>query len=252
MKAISPLLLVVLMVGPLVAETKSPAPPAAPAKVPEKKTPATPAGPATPAAAKTRSATPLAALARYKGKAGKPTNNVMTATRSGEQAAVRLIALAPGEDGLTEKECPRLWWYQSEPTRGGELEFVLSELSAQDAGVLLRVPLPPMARGFNSVDLGHPKVNPKSVKLRNGARYQWTINLRDQSGSTPVYCRLRYEMSATVVENEPLDQALPRLADSGNWYELFDLTSTSPDCTDEMRFDLAAQIGLTKALIQGR
>lgn len=248
MKALAPLLLIALLAAPLSAETKA----AAPAPAPEKKSPApAPAAPAAPAPAKTRSATPLAALARYKGKAGKPTNNVMTATRSGQQAAVRLVAVAPGDEGVTEKERPRLWWYQSEASRGGELEFVLSEVSASNSGVLLRVALPPMKRGFNEIDLQHPKVNPDALKLKAGTRYQWTLNLRDGPASTPVHCRIRYEKPASAVENEPLEQALPRLADAGNWYELFDLTSTSPDCTDEIRFALAAQIGLTKAVIQG-
>lgn len=246
MKALAPLLLIALLAAPLSAETSAPAP--APAPAPEKKSPAPPAAPA-PAA--TRSATPLAALARYKGKAGKPTNNVMTATRSGEQAAVRLVALGPGDGGMTEKDSPRLWWYQSEATRGGELEFVLSEVSASNPRVVLRAPLPPMPRGFNAIDLKNPKVNTDSMKLQVDTRYDWTINLRNGSASTPVSSRIRYEKPASTVENEPLEQALPRLADAGNWYELFDLTSSSPDCTDEIRLALAAQIGLTKAVIQG-
>lgn len=175
----------------------------------------------------------------------------MTATRSGEKASVRLVALGPGDGGLTEKDSPRLWWYQSEATRGGELEFVLSEVSASSPRDVLRVPLPPMPRGFNVIDLKNPKVNPKSMKLRVDTRYDWTINLRNGAASTPVSSRIRYEPASSAA-NEPIDQALPRLAESGNWYELFDLTLASPECTDQIRFALASQIGLTQEVIEGR
>ncbi len=243
MKALAPLLVLALFAAPLTAQT--------PVPVPEKKSPAAPAPPAPPAPAKPRSATPLAALAKYKGKAGKPTKNVMTATRNGGQAAVRIVALGPSEVGLTEKERPRLWYYQSQPTRGGELEFVLSEVSLSGSAEPMRFPLPPLPRGFNAIDLKLLKFKSQPVKLQPGKRYDWTIYLRKGKELTPVSCPIRYEKPASAVENEPLEQALPRLADAGNWYEIFDLTSTSAECTDDIRFALAGQIGLTKAIIQG-
>lgn len=161
---------------------------------------------------------------------------------------MRLVAIAPADEGLTSKEMPRLWWYQSADTRSGELEFVLSELSGRGGHEVLRRPVPPMKKGFNVVDLANPNVNPERLKLKNGTSYQWTINLRHGSQLTPVYCRMRMAaLDPAPGREQTAEEQLARLSNTKNWYELFDLMASLPPGPDEKfegRATLIKQVGL--------
>lgn len=191
---------------------------------------------------------------RFKGKAGAPGRNTVTATRSGNLADLRIITIAPGEKTLkpgeepvTAKAQPRLWWYQSESTARGELQFVLSRIDGAKPGVVMKSVIPAMGKGFNVVDLTKGRFKAAGVSLEDGATYQWTIISAASPGSPQAFCRMKVDFARS-------GEGLEALAGSGNWYELFDAAATA--ATDasgaesasmaELRDDLLIQIGLDK------
>lgn len=199
----------------------------------------------------------LAALMRYKPKPGraKPATGrrVIAATRSGGAAPVKLVALAPAAAGITAVAQPRLWWWQSAPTSGGELEFVLTRMGTRPTTVI-EVKLGPMKAGFNAIDLSGTAVNPTKATLEPGAEYQWTLGCFSGPRKESVFVRMaRVEdpALAKLLAAEPGSAAsVASLSESGNWYELFDTVAFSsgrePQNADlaTLRADLLRQVGL--------
>lgn len=199
--------------------------------------------PAPPAAGAEKKPAPAPRI-RFRGKAGAPTNTTLTATRSSDQSKVTLMAMAPGNEGVTLRTRPRLWWWQSAATAAGDLEFVLSRIDGTTPQVLLQRPLTAMKAGFNHVDFRNERFNSEGVTLEGGAVYQWTIVLTNEEGDPQVFCRLttRFDETATDIAS---------LAESGNWYELFDLVCTSAEAAGapaglrSLRNEIISQAGLT-------
>lgn len=181
---------------------------------------------------------------RFRGKAGAPTTTTLTATRSEDKSKVSLMAMAPGHEGVSLRPHPRLWWWQSAATGAGDLQFVLSRMDGTTPQVLMQRPLPAMKAGFNHVDFRNERFNEKGVSLESAAIYQWTIVLAREPASPQVFCRLttRFDDTATDIAS---------LADTGNWYELFDLVCTSAEAVgapaglSALRNELITQAGLT-------
>lgn len=225
------------LIGITFAEEAPPPPP-----VPQSPSPAVPAK---------QESKPTPQKIRFKGKTGAPTTCTVTATRNGKPTGIRLVILAPGNEGVTRKSRPRLWWHQSEATAARDLEFTLSRRDEANPTVLLQRPLLAMEKGFNFVDLEHPGFNNKNITLESGGIYQWTIRLVSEETAPQVFCRMKVGLSETP--NTAPD--LGKLAESGNWYELFDAVATSAqDSSSEaghwadLRLGLLQQIGLAAAV----
>lgn len=171
----------------------------------------------------------LGALANYNGKAGRTDNNAHLITRAGNQPALRIVALSPGDEGTSVHAKPVLWWHQSGPSANAELEFILTKLGGRRPEELLRVPLRPMPGGFNSLSLANPALNPEGLELAPGIPYQWTISVRGEDTNAAVFATLQRTENKTLAEavtEAPLDpETLNSLSASGNWYELFDVVS---------------------------
>ncbi len=189
---------------------------------------------------------------RFKGKAGAPGRNTVTATRSGNLADLRIITIAPGEKTLkpgeepvTAKTHPRLWWHQSESTASGELQFVLSRIDGPKPGIVFKSGIPAIEKGFNVVDLTSGRFKAAKVSLEDGATYQWTILSAKSPGSPQAFCRMKV---STATNGEDLEA----LAESGNWYELFDaaMDTSGAEAASmaELRGELIRQIGLDKLI----
>lgn len=194
----------------------------------------------------------LAAMARFRGKPGKPSTNVMTATRSDGLPDLKVAALAPATDGLTASEAPRFWWVQSHDTRGGELEFVLTALGRAGPAEVFRSPVPPMKAGYNHIDLANPRANPGRHTLEAGREYQWAINVRSERGAKPVYCRVKRAPAEAADPAADVNERIRVLSESGIWYELFDLAAAKARQGDpawlEARDAMVASIGLADAV----
>ena len=189
-------------------------------------------------------------MIRLRGKPGKPSTNVMTATRSDDDEVLTVAALAPAFDGITHVEKPRFWWFQSAETRAGELQFVLTEIRTSGPAELLRVEVPPMKAGHHFIDLSDPKTNPGQCLLDVGSLYQWTFSLRSERGTKAVFCRLRRETSPASID-DPLAR-FRVLNENRNWYELFDFAAGKAAGGDSgwitVRNSLVEWVGLADAL----
>jgi len=175
----------------------------------------------------------LEAVARYSGQQGSGTNSSGSVTR-GNGPPIKLVALAPGDMAHTHRAQPRLWWYQSQRSESGELEFVLTRIQGRRPEMLLSVPLRGMPQGFNSVDLSNGLFNPNDVQLEKGSTYQWAIQLRPDptrtdSGSAAVYVKIQHspvpgleDAALAGADEERQVAAVKALSTAGNWYELFD------------------------------
>jgi Domain of Unknown Function (DUF928) len=202
----------------------------------------------------------LAALLRYK---PKPTRSapagrrVIAATRSGGAAPVKLVALAPAAGGITAIAQPRLWWWQSAATAGGELEFVLTRMEPRPQTVI-EVKLGPMPAGYNAIDLSSSAINPTKAALAPGVGYQWTLGCFSGPRKESVFVRMSRAADPTLAKllvTEPGSPAtVSALSDAGNWYELFDIIGFPAGRDPQnapltaLRADLLKQIGLDQDL----
>lgn len=204
----------------------------------------------------------LAALLKFKPKpksenSRKAGSRVIAATRSGGAAPVKLVALAPVVGGVTNSAQPRLWWWQSADTAGGELEFALTQLTGRPKN-LLALKLGPMKAGFNALDLSSPAINPARIRLEPGLEYQWSLGCFSTQRKDSVFVRMDRVDDPALAKLLTKDPAsaptLTYLSDSGNWYELFDTVAfssgTSPQSSGlaAIRTRLLNQIGLEQDL----
>ena len=203
----------------------------------------------------------LAALLKFKPKPKKEStrsgSRVIAATRSGGVPPIKLVALAPASGGVTISSQPRLWWWQSAATAGGELEFALTDMSGRPKG-LLAIKLGPMKAGYNAIDLSSPAINPAKIALRSGAEYQWTLGCFSQQRKESVFVRMDRTDDPALAKQLAADPAsattLTALSESGNWYELFDTVAFSSGSAPEnadlagIRARLLNQIGLEQDL----
>lgn len=168
----------------------------------------------------------LRAMSQFRGKSGHDKNLVHAATRAGDVPELKLVALAPGDEGTTIRPQPRFWWHQSAASRNGELEFILTEIQGRRPRELLRVPLAAMPAGYNSFDLANPTLNPNLAELSTESPYQWTIVLRGNDAGSAVFAKVKRLREPTLEEalraSPDQETTLKSLSDSGNWYELFD------------------------------
>ena len=229
--------LAIYLIGITFAEEAPPPPP-----VPQNPPPTAPAK---------QDSKPTPQKIRFKGKTGAPTTCTVTATRNGKPAGIRLVILAPGNEGVTRKSQPRLWWYQSEATAPRDLEFSLSKMDGATPTVLIQRPLLAMQKGFNFVDLEHRGFNNKDIALESGGIYQWTIRLVSEEAVPQVFCRMTVNLS----DSSEAVPDLEKITEVGNWYELFDAVSTNAQNSSSeaehwagLRLGLLQQIGLATAM----
>jgi hypothetical protein len=169
----------------------------------------------------------LASLVDFRGKKGRAENNVNTITRSGNQPDLKLVALSPGDEGITVRGQPSLWWHQSAASENAEVEFILTEISGRRPKELIRQKLRSMPKGYNSLSLASRQLNPDQVALRPGTDYQWTVAVREADSGSAVFAKIRRKetpaLERQVLENPAAPETLQSLSESGNWYELFDI-----------------------------
>jgi hypothetical protein len=198
-------------------------------------------------------------LSDYQGSTGKTDDNVMLSTRQGDNSLpkIKIVVLAPGNEGLTVKGQPSLWWYQSQQSRFKEVTFILTEMSGRPRE-RMRIDLKAMPKGYNSLNLADPALNLDNVVLKSGVDYQWTIAVRSDEAGASVFNKIRRvdnpALEKLAVETPAEASTLKALSEAGNWYELFDsisrLARYFPDNEEALaaRAKLIAQAKLTERI----
>ncbi len=192
----------------------------------------------------------------------KFTTATAAVTRTNKKDTIKLVALAPADGGVTLEDQPRLWWWQSEATEAGELEFVLSKLvSDRDQGqpeTVLSVSFGALKAGFNAIDLSHPLINKKQLRLHEGAVYQWSVGCHNGINKDAFFVLMQRVGNPDLANQWKVEpqavSTLNALSRSGNWYELFDavayrsvLDPGDEGCV-ELRNRLLSHVGLGSAL----
>ena len=120
-------------------------------------------------APKADSAEPEAAPRRFvPPRLGSPENRVSGATRGSEP--MQFAALAPSDVGLTAREQPRLYWYNSLPIQGSASITIVDDFSDR---VVLRATIPgPFPAGINSFPLSGTQ-----GRINSETTYKWSLTV---------------------------------------------------------------------------
>jgi len=166
---------------------------------------------------------------------------------------ISLMVLAPDHTGLTVREQPTLYWYQSEPA---DVPFELTVIEDNVATPILQVRRPDaMKSGIHKLRLAD-----YGVKLARGIEYEWVIALvvDDESRSKDVVASgliQRVEPAASLSRRltHASKQEIPFIyAEEGIWYDalqaLSDLIEAHPADGSLLveRAALLNQVGLAK------
>lgn len=225
----------------------------APAADPPAATPPTSAVPkSTAAAAVTTNAAPVIRFRPL--TKGAPKVRLTGGSRGTGDAAVTLDVLAPDDVGLTTREQPSLFWYQSRPSSA---RFELTLLRDREPQPLLRITAEHAASaGIQRLDLSRT-----DVRLQPGVEYQWVVALvtDPENRSTDLVAsgfirrvepdaELGRKLGSAGAESRPAVYA-----EGGIWYDalatLADDLAARPDHPElnRARADLLGQVGLKAA-----
>ena len=185
---------------------------------------------------------------------GAPAVRVTGASRGSDQSVASVSVLAPEHVGITTKEQPALFWYQSK-TANAKFELTLVE------GEKVKPVLEITVDGIKEAGIHRLKLSDHQVKLAPNVEYQWVVALvtdpenRANDIITSGMIK-RIEPSAELRDKlRKTDPAgLPVLyAQEGIWCDavetLSDLIDAQPDnkTLHDQRADLLKQVGLPTA-----
>jgi hypothetical protein len=183
-----------------------------------------------------------------------PVVRVDGSTRAPEDALLTLTVLAPEHVGLTVREQPSLFWYQS---KAAKARFELTIIEKKAISPMLDVKLDAAA----SDGIRRLRLSDYNVKLTEGVEYRWSVAMvvdpenrsRDLVASGVIK---RVELPAALksrLANEPTTEWPYVFADEGFWYDsletLSDLIDADPDKKSlrEVRAVFFMQVGLNDA-----
>jgi hypothetical protein len=181
-------------------------------------------------------------------KVGAPDNRVSGATRGPEGEAMQLAALAPPDVGLTAREQPRLYWFNSRPIGGGASITIIDDATNR---TVFKATVPgPLPAGINSFPMAGTH-----GRISDDTAYRWslTVVLSTQDPSrNPVASGLieRVARPGTVGGGKP--------PAAGLWYDEVDSISQSirrapgDRSLRQARSTLLEQAGLTEAAAYDR
>jgi hypothetical protein len=169
---------------------------------------------------------PDAALVRVDGRSRGP-----------DDAMVTLTVLSPEHVGLTTKEQPSLYWYQSKAVK---TDFELTIMEARAVSPVLELKLnSPQSDGIQRLWLGD-----HGVKLKEGSEYRWTVEMVIDPANPS-----RNVVASGVIKRVPPPAALAKrlqgappselpfiYADEGIWYDSLEALS---DLIDKQPADKA-------------
>jgi hypothetical protein len=182
---------------------------------------------------------------------GTPHKRLTGASRGTADQAITLDVLVPVEIGLTTRETPSLFWFQSQAANANlELSLLEGKKTLHESADLKSAA---GIQRFNAKD--------SNVKLSPNVPYKWVValvlNEQDRSSDLVASGFIKRvpapaELAAAVAKAGPAE--LPRLyAEAGFWYDamesLADLIAANPGDKSlrQTRADLLTQVGLTNA-----
>jgi len=185
---------------------------------------------------------------------GAPSVRVTGGSRGSGDTALTLDVLAPDDIGVTTREQPSLFWFQSKPA---DAKFELTLLQENKANPLVQVKV----ERSSKAGIQRMKLSDHGVKLSPGVEYQWVvalINDPDNRSTDLVASGVIKRIEPAVDLKEKIAKAAPAslpgvYAEAGIWYDalavLSDQIEAQPEnkTLRETRADLLRQVGLKAA-----
>ena len=185
---------------------------------------------------------------------GAPSVRVTGGSRGSGDKAVTLDVLAPDDIGVTTREQPSLFWFQSKPANA---KFELTLLQEKQVKPLVQVTVERSAKA----GIQRMKLSDHGVKLSPGVEYQWVVALiedPDNRSKDLVASGVIKRIEPTADLKEKIAAATPAslpgvYAEAGIWYDalsvLTDQIEANPEnkALRETRADLLRQVGLKAA-----
>ena len=199
-------------------------------------------------------ATPKAAVKFRPQTSGAPSVRVTGGSRGTGTASVTLDVLAPDETGVTTKEQPSLFWFQSKPA---DAKFELTLLQENKPKPLVQVKIDRSSKA----GIQRLKLSDHGVKLTPGIEYQWVValvtdteNRSSDLVASGVIKRIvpTADLAAKISTAKPSELAQV-YAEAGIWYDSLTALSDQIDAhpadnaLKESRADLLRQVGLKAA-----
>jgi hypothetical protein len=186
-------------------------------------------------------------------KLGAPKVRVDGGTRGDDQTLPSLSVLAPDHVGLTTREQPALFWFQSTPAK---VRFELTLLEENKNEPLVEVKVEDSSSGIQRLDLAERK-----VKLSPDVSYEWTVALvTDPSNrskdiiASGVIRRVQPSAELQAKLSKATKADLPFIyAEEGIWYDavgaLAEQIQAEPSnkALHAVRASLLSQVGLSDA-----
>ncbi len=185
---------------------------------------------------------------------GAPSVRVTGGSRGSGDSTITLDVLAPDDIGVTTREQPSLFWFQSKPA---DAKFELTLLQESKVNPLVQVTV----ERSTKAGIQRMKLSDHGVKLTPGVEYQWVVALvsdPDNRSSDLVASGVIKRVEPTADLKEKIASATPAslpsvYAEAGIWYDalsvLTDQIKANPEnkTLRETWADLLRQVGLKAA-----
>ena len=186
--------------------------------------------------------------------AGAPSVRVTGGSRGSGDTAITLDVLAPDDIGVTTREQPSLFWFQSKPA---DAKFELTLLQENKVNPLVQVTV----ERSTKAGIQRMKLSDHGVKLVPGVEYQWVVALvsdPDNRSSDLVASGVIKRVEPTAELKEKIATATPAslpnvYAEAGIWYDALSVLTDQIEANPEnktlrqTRADLLRQVGLKAA-----
>jgi hypothetical protein len=205
-------------------------------------------------AAPSKTANPAPAVKFRPPSSSAPAVRVTGGSRGTGDTLLTLDVLAPDDVGLTTREQPSLFWFQSKPA---DAKFELTLLQENKVKPLVQVTV----ERSSKAGIQRMKLSDHGVKLSPGVEYQWVVALvtdPDNRSTDLVASGVIKRIEPPAELKEKVAQASPAVlggvyAEAGIWYDalsaLSDQIEANPDDQSlrQSRADLLRQVGLKGA-----
>ena len=171
-------------------------------------------------------------------------------SRGATGAEIQVLVIAPDHTGLTIREQPTLYWYQSDPT-DNDIEITIVDDSQIEPVLETRI------KGSQTIGIHSLSLKKLNVKLKKDIEYRWFVAIINDQGqrSTDVITGgtiIRVDKSKInngVAFTGTIRDKFLALARAGVWYDAIDTISAEINKTGNVeltktRAKILSQVGL--------